>query len=82
MFLGKADFGSGAKLLPEAADIIVARDVRDNIQEGRTLNGSHGGSVTVTSSQVSGTSFTVRLPREFVMHAGQPILDEEHLRTM
>jgi ELWxxDGT repeat protein len=39
VFLGKADFGAGAKLLPEAADIIVARDVRDSIPEGRTLNG-------------------------------------------
>ncbi len=48
----------------------------------REIVESHGGTVTVTSSQASGTSFTVRLPREFVLHSGQPILDEQHLQTM
>jgi hypothetical protein len=48
----------------------------------REIVGSHGGTVTVTSSQASGTLFTVRLPREYVMHSGQPILDEQHLQTM
>ncbi|MDP1798372.1 MAG: HAMP domain-containing sensor histidine kinase [Planctomycetaceae bacterium] len=48
----------------------------------REIAESHGGTITVTSSQASGTSFTVRLPREFVLHSGQPILDEQHLQTM
>jgi signal transduction histidine kinase len=48
----------------------------------REIVASHRGTVTVTSSEASGTSFTVRLPRECVMHSGQPILDEHHLRTM
>ena len=46
----------------------------------REIVGSHGG--TVTSSEADGTIFTVRLPRVFVIHSGQPILDEEHLQTM
>jgi signal transduction histidine kinase len=48
----------------------------------REIVGSHGGTVTVSSSQASGTLFTVRLPRKYVMHSGQPILDEQHLQTM
>ncbi|HUG71131.1 MAG TPA: HAMP domain-containing sensor histidine kinase [Pirellulaceae bacterium] len=48
----------------------------------REIVGSHGGTVTVSSSQASGTLFTVRLPREYIMHSGQPILDEQHLQTM
>ena len=48
----------------------------------REIVGSHGGTVTVSSSQASGTLFTVRLPRMYVMHSGQPILDEQHLQTM
>ncbi len=48
----------------------------------REIVGSHGGTIAVTSSLASGTLFTVRLPREYVMHSGQPILDEQHLRTM
>ncbi len=43
---------------------------------------SHGGTIHVASSQASGTSFTVRLPREYLLHSGQPILDEQHLQTM
>ena len=40
VFLGKADFGPlGTKVSPESADIIVARDARDNIPDGRTFNG-------------------------------------------
>jgi signal transduction histidine kinase len=48
----------------------------------REIVASHGGTVTVTSSQASGTLFTVRMPREYIMHSGQPILDEQHLQTM
>jgi signal transduction histidine kinase len=48
----------------------------------REIVRSHGGTVTVTSSEASGTTFTIRLPREHVAHSGQPILDEQHVRTM
>jgi signal transduction histidine kinase len=48
----------------------------------REIVRSHGGTVTVTSSLASGTSFTIRLPRELVVRSGQPIVDEQHLRTM
>ena len=43
---------------------------------------SHGGTIIVTSSKANGTLFTARLPREHVLHSGQPILDEQHLETM
>lgn len=48
----------------------------------REIARSHGGTITVTSSEEDGTAFTVRLPRHHVVGAGQPILDEEHLASM
>ncbi|MCA9236473.1 MAG: HAMP domain-containing histidine kinase [Planctomycetales bacterium] len=48
----------------------------------RQIAQSHGGSVDATSSEEAGTEFTVRLPREFIKDFGQPILDENQLRTM
>ncbi|SFJ42789.1 sensor histidine kinase [Planctomicrobium piriforme] len=48
----------------------------------RAIAESHGGTIQVNSSKEVGTAFTVRLPREFVVHSGQPILDEAHLETM
>jgi signal transduction histidine kinase len=48
----------------------------------RAIVESHGGTVAVTSSFSNGTHFTVCLPREYVTHTRQPILDEEHLHTM
>ncbi len=48
----------------------------------RAIAGSHGGAIQVTSSEEGGTAFTMRLPRAFVVHSGQPILDETHLQTM
>lgn len=48
----------------------------------RAIVESHGGTISVASSAAEGTAFTVRLPRQFVTHSGQPILDEKNLRTM
>ncbi len=48
----------------------------------RQIAQSHGGSIDVTSSEDAGTAFTVRLPREFIKGFGQPILDENQIRTM
>ena len=48
----------------------------------REIVASHHGSVSVTSSQASGTLFTIRLPRNTGLYSGQPILDEQHLSTM
>jgi signal transduction histidine kinase len=48
----------------------------------RAIAESHGGTISVTSSEKAGTAFTLRLPREFVVHSRQPILDEAHLGTM
>lgn len=48
----------------------------------RQIAQSHGGSIEATSSEEAGTAFTVRLPREFIKDFGQPILDENQLRTM
>jgi signal transduction histidine kinase len=48
----------------------------------RQIAQSHGGRIDVTSSEDAGTAFTVRLPREFIEGFGQPILDENQIRTM
>jgi signal transduction histidine kinase len=48
----------------------------------RQIAQSHGGRIDVTSSEGAGTSFTIRLPREFIKGLGQPILDENQIRTM
>jgi signal transduction histidine kinase len=48
----------------------------------RQIAQSHGGSIDVTSSVDTGTTFAVRLPREFIKGLGQPILDENQIRTM
>lgn len=48
----------------------------------RAIAESHGGTINVTSSNEAGTEFTMRLPREFVVDVGQPVLDEKHFQTM
>ncbi len=48
----------------------------------RAIAESHGGTLEVTSTQASGTAFTMRLPRDHLVHSGQPILDEQHIQTM
>jgi signal transduction histidine kinase len=48
----------------------------------REVARSHGGEIEVTSTKQDGTSFTIRLPRESVPKAGQPILDAEHIQKM
>ena len=48
----------------------------------REIARSHGGRIDVTSSEEAGTAFTVRLPRHYLIQAGRPILDEEHIRAM
>jgi signal transduction histidine kinase len=48
----------------------------------RAITESHGGTINVTSSDTSGTIFTMRLPRMIVAEPGRSILDEKHLQTM
>lgn len=48
----------------------------------RAITESHGGTINVTSSDTSGTIFTMRLPRMIVAEPGRPILDEKHIQTM
>lgn len=48
----------------------------------RAIAESHGGSIDVTSSEEEGTAFTMRLPREYVVHSGKPILDEADVQSM
>ena len=49
----------------------------------REVARSHGGEIDVTSSLDAGTAFTVRLPRHRpAVEPAQPILDEQHVRTM
>lgn len=48
----------------------------------RAIAESHGGSIKVTTSRETGTTFVVRLPREFSVKVPQSVLDEQHLGTM
>jgi signal transduction histidine kinase len=48
----------------------------------RAIAESHGGSIEVNSSEATGTTFAMRLPREIVAKPGRPILDEKHILTM
>jgi signal transduction histidine kinase len=48
----------------------------------RAITESRGGTINVTSSDTSGTIFTMRLPRMIVAEPGRSILDEKHLQTM
>jgi signal transduction histidine kinase len=48
----------------------------------REVARSHGGRIDVTSSQESGTAFTIHLPRHCLTKPGQPILDTKHVQTM
>jgi signal transduction histidine kinase len=48
----------------------------------REVARSHGGQIDVTSSEESGTAFTMHLPRHCLAKSGQPILDTKHVQTM
>ncbi len=48
----------------------------------REVARSHGGRIDVTSSEESGTAFTIHLPRHCLAKSGQPILDTQHVQTM
>jgi signal transduction histidine kinase len=48
----------------------------------REVARSHGGRIDVTSSEESGTAFTIHLPRHCRASSGQPILDTKHVQTM
>ena len=48
----------------------------------REVAKSHRGGIEVVSNAEQGTSFTIRLPREFASKKGQNILDAPHIDTM
>jgi len=48
----------------------------------REVARSHGGKLTVISTDESGTTFTINLPRDTAPTEGAPILDVEHIETM
>ena len=48
----------------------------------REIVTSHAGSITATSSEKDGTSFTIVLPRKSRMKSTAPILDTDHIETM
>jgi signal transduction histidine kinase len=48
----------------------------------REVARSHDGRIDVTSTQESGTAFTMHLPRRCLAKSGQPILDVKHVQTM
>jgi len=48
----------------------------------REVARSHGGRIDVTSSEESGTAFSMHLPRHCLAKSGQPILDTKHVQTM
>jgi signal transduction histidine kinase len=48
----------------------------------REVAKSHGGRIEVSSTVNEGTSFTIRLPRDVALPAGQSILDAQHIESM
>jgi signal transduction histidine kinase len=48
----------------------------------REIAKSHGGRLDVISTAETGTEFTMRFPRQFIVTSGQSILDEDHIRQM
>jgi signal transduction histidine kinase len=48
----------------------------------REIAKSHGGGIDVTSTIETGTTFSVHLPRHFLVADGRPILDVPHIQTM
>ncbi len=48
----------------------------------REVAKSHGGRISVTSTEEDGTSFIIRLPREAAPRVRQPILDADHIQKM
>jgi signal transduction histidine kinase len=48
----------------------------------REITKSHGGTISVSSTQEAGTTFTIHLPRQADIYTGQPILDEKQIASM